>query len=104
MYPHNIGTSNGGGFYGGVTALAPCLYTVEHFYTRNGILPEDDSELPKSGWFESAGYAGRTDTDVESGTVSRQVDIEYRTQIPILRRRGRELYGVPQLLYVVYYR
>lgn len=61
MYPHNIGTSNGGGLYGGITALAPCLYTVEHFYTRNGILPEDDSELPKSSWFESAGYVGRTD-------------------------------------------
>ena len=61
MYPHNIGTSNSGGQYGGVTALAPCLYTVEHFYTRNGVLPEDDPELPRSNWLESAGYNGRTD-------------------------------------------
>lgn len=61
MYPHNIGVLNSGGFYGGVTALAPCLYTVEHFYTQNGVLPKDDPELPRSGWFESAGYIGRED-------------------------------------------
>lgn len=60
-YPHNIISLNGGGNGGGVCAMAPLLYAVEHFYTRNGILPEDDPEIPNAEWFESAGYGGRED-------------------------------------------
>lgn len=60
-YPHNILSLNGGGNGGGICAMAPLLYAVEHFYTRNGILPQDDYELPSSEWFRSAGYYGRED-------------------------------------------
>ncbi len=56
--PHNILTFNGGGRGGGICALAPVLYTIEHFYTRNGILPVDDPELPNADWLKSAGYTG----------------------------------------------
>lgn len=53
--PHNVLSLSDGGRAGGITALSPLLYTVEHFYTRNGILPKDDPEVPNSRWFESAG-------------------------------------------------
>lgn len=60
-YPHNIVTLNSGGNGGGVCAMAPLLNAVERFYTRNGILPKNDSEIPNAEWFESAGYSGRED-------------------------------------------
>ena len=44
-----------------VCAMSPLLYAVEHFYTADGKLPENDSQLSKDSWFESAGYAGRED-------------------------------------------
>lgn len=60
-YPHNILSLNGGGNGGGICAMAPLLYAVEHFYTRNGILPQDDPEVPNAEWLQSAGYSGRED-------------------------------------------
>lgn len=39
----------------GWCGLAPTLYSAEHFYTKNGKLPEKDSEFaPKTEWLESA--------------------------------------------------
>lgn len=60
-FPHNVMATNGGGNAGGICALSPLLGTVEKFYTRNGILPKDDAEVPNAEWFESAGYNGRED-------------------------------------------
>lgn len=56
-YPHAVLLMNGGGYSGGVCALAPILYAVEHFYTNNGLLPKHDSEFPESEWFKSAGLS-----------------------------------------------
>ncbi|GAA6530153.1 starch-binding protein [Segatella asaccharophila] len=52
--PHAVTKYNGSpvGGYGGIS---PYLYTVEHFYTIDGRLPEEDSTFPKqSDWFTSA--------------------------------------------------
>lgn len=53
--PHYILISDQGdirGYWGG---LSPTLYTIEHFYTQKGLLPEKDPSFPaKSSWFESA--------------------------------------------------
>lgn len=46
---------NGYGAWGG---LSPTLYTVQHFFTENGVIPEEDSEFPsKSDWYTSAELA-----------------------------------------------
>lgn len=60
-YPHNVITFSNGSTQGGNTALAPTLYTVEHFLTRNGYLPENDPEFRPSEYLKSAGIAGRED-------------------------------------------
>lgn len=40
--------------------MAPTLYTVEHFYTKNGKLPEYDEEFcPKEDWLKSANIQDR---------------------------------------------
>lgn len=57
--PHWVVTKNDGSAWGGVCAMSPLLYTAEHFYTVNGKLPVNDSQLPEDSWFESAGYSGR---------------------------------------------
>jgi len=44
----------------GYGAMAPTLYTVEHFYTANGKLPEKDRTFTgKSNWFQSANIDDR---------------------------------------------
>lgn len=61
QYPHNVITNTHGGTAGGVNAMAPTLYTVEHFLTRNGFLPEHDQEFRPSEYLKSAGIAGHED-------------------------------------------
>lgn len=44
----------------GWCGLTPTLYSVEHFYTKNGKLPDkDNSYTNKTNWLESAGIQGR---------------------------------------------
>lgn len=51
---------NNGSLYNGWGGAAPLLYTVEHFYTDKGKLPNNDSEFtPKSDWLKSADIEGR---------------------------------------------
>ena len=53
--PHFILKGNSGEDIGGWGGISPTLYTIEHFYTKNGKLPsEDESFCDKSEWFESA--------------------------------------------------
>lgn len=59
--PHNIISANNGGQLGGICAMSPILYAVEHFYTADGVIPAHDSSKPANTWFESAGYTGRED-------------------------------------------
>lgn len=47
------------GCWGGLSAT---LYSVEHFYTKDGLCPEDDPNFtPESNWFKSAGIASNSD-------------------------------------------
>lgn len=40
----------------GFAAVSPTLYTIEHFYTKDGMLPSNDEHFAKqSDWFTSAG-------------------------------------------------
>ena len=46
----------------GYSLMAPTLYSMEHFYTSRGKLPENDPEFPsKTEWLTSAGVSGRPD-------------------------------------------
>lgn len=46
----------------GYSLMAPTLYSMEHFYTSRGKLPENDPEFPsKAEWLTSAGVSGRPD-------------------------------------------
>lgn len=60
-FPHNVLTSNTGGALGGICAMSPLLNAIERFYTASGVRPENDPDMPRSEWLESAGYQGRED-------------------------------------------
>lgn len=52
-----------GALYGGNASEAPTLYTIQHFYTKNGKLPEKDTEFyPQSEWY-SRFYDGQVNAD-----------------------------------------
>ena len=55
--PHGVTTYNGTPT-GGYSGMSPYLFTVEHFYTINGLLPQSDPDFyPQSEWFNSAGLS-----------------------------------------------
>lgn len=59
--PLNIIERNGS-WVSGYSQMAPTLYTIEHFCTKNGKLPENDEKfVDKSDWLKSAGVSGRSD-------------------------------------------
>ncbi len=42
--------------YGAWGGLSPTLFTVQHFFTENGLLPSEDPDFtPESDWYTSAG-------------------------------------------------
>ncbi len=46
----------------GWSGVAPTLYTIEHFYTKNGKLPAKDPDFyTEAEWFQSANIADRED-------------------------------------------
>lgn len=53
--PHYVLTSDKNIMHGYWGGLSPTLYTVENFYTKNGIIPQSDpTYTPKGDWFKSA--------------------------------------------------
>ena len=59
--PHYILKNDKDERVGGYGGLSPTLYAVEHFFTKNGFLPQDDpSFCPASEYHKSAGL-GNTD-------------------------------------------
>lgn len=61
-YPLRILKKSDGTWHAGYSGVSPTLYTIEHFYTANGKLPEKDLDFtPSSEWFESAGLSSRED-------------------------------------------
>lgn len=53
--PHYVLTNNENQNVGGWGGQSPTLFTMEHFYTHNGILPEeDDAFIERSEWLKSA--------------------------------------------------
>lgn len=55
-----------GTLYGGNAAEAPTLYTVQHFYTQNGLIPAKDPKFyPESEWYTRY-HEGQVNTDNKS--------------------------------------
>lgn len=68
--PHYVMKDEKGNPGGGWGMICPTLYTVEHFYTRNGKLPIDDMTFPREDeWFTSAGL---DNTDIIKLCVGRE--------------------------------
>ncbi len=42
----------------GWNGVAPTLYTVEHFLTKDGVTPGHAATMPVSGWYKEAGLSG----------------------------------------------
>lgn len=42
----------------GWNGVAPTLYTVEHFLTKDGVTPGHDATMPVANWYKEAGLAG----------------------------------------------
>lgn len=60
--PNRVIQNNNGNWFSGYSGVAPTLYSVEHFYTQNGLLPKEDENFPDdSEWLKSAGIKGNTD-------------------------------------------
>ena len=64
--PSYIGDCNDGQARSGWASLAPTLYAVEHFYTENGKLPEQDMDFwNKTDWYTRF-YEGKVNEDNSS--------------------------------------
>ncbi|ERI80999.1 SusD family protein [Bacteroides pyogenes F0041] len=60
--PTRVLKHNNDTWFNGWSGISPYLYTIEHFYTKNGKLPEKDPLFrPKADWLKSAGIQGRED-------------------------------------------
>lgn len=60
--PYRVIKNNNGSWYSGYNTVAPTFYTFEHFYTKNGLLPKEDSDFSdESEWLESANIKGSKD-------------------------------------------
>ncbi len=50
--PNRVIRKSDGSWAGGWGGFAPTLYSVQHFYTENGLLPKDDPEFfPEDEWY-----------------------------------------------------
>lgn len=58
--PKHVLKYNGDQWWNGWCSISPTLYTAEHFYTKNGKLPEKDEAFPaKDQWLAGARLADR---------------------------------------------
>ena len=70
--PHFILINNNGVNVGGWGGLSPTLYSVEHFYTKDGLLPEEDPTFKaKNVWYKSAGLSNRDIVNINVGREPR---------------------------------
>lgn len=53
--PHRMFQKTDGTYQSGYSGVAPTMYTIEHFYIKNGLLPtEDPNFYPQAEWFQRA--------------------------------------------------
>lgn len=66
LFPTRIIKKTNGTWQHGWATWAPTLYTVEHFYTKDGLLPEDDSTFPQddANKFSRAGITEQHREDI----------------------------------------
>lgn len=64
--PHRIIRMNSGTYYDHWQGIGTSLYSVEHFNTVNGLMPEDDPEFfAEDEWYKSAGLRGKRNAIVK---------------------------------------
>ncbi len=60
--PRRCYLRSNGQWWNGWSGIAPTLYSIEHFYTKDGVLPDKDKNFtPKEEWLKSAEIPGRGD-------------------------------------------
>lgn len=73
---HIFQTGNKTSWAGGFSAISPTLYTIEHFYTEDGVLPEEAASTgdfaSRAEWFQKAGIAGNNREDIIKLCVNRE--------------------------------
>lgn len=70
--PHFVLKADNGSEAGGYGGMSPTLYAVEHFYTKNGKLPEEDPAFPQqSEWFKSANLTNKDIIKLHVGREAR---------------------------------
>ena len=73
---HILQTGNKTAWAGGYSAISPTLYTIEHFYTEDGMLPEEAAATgdftPRTEWFKRAGVTGNKREDIVNLYVNRE--------------------------------
>lgn len=73
---HIFQTGNKTAWAGGYSAISPTLYTIEHFYTEDGMLPEEAAATgdftPRTEWFKRAGVTGNKREDIVNLYVNRE--------------------------------
>ncbi|MCA6029316.1 RagB/SusD family nutrient uptake outer membrane protein [Bacteroides thetaiotaomicron] len=73
---HIFQTGNKTAWAGGYSAISPTLYTIEHFYTEDGMLPEEAAAAgdftPRTEWFKRAGVTGNKREDIVNLYVNRE--------------------------------
>lgn len=70
LYPTRVIRNSSNQWRHGWAAWAPTLYTVEHFYTQNGLFPEDDSD-----WLDGQTYSDDVIFQREGLTEQNREDI-----------------------------
>lgn len=74
--PNALLKYNDGKEYSGWSAVSPYLYSIEHFYTRDGQVPEIAAGLgtfaPESEWLERAGLTDAKRKDIINLCVGRE--------------------------------
>lgn len=70
--PHFILKNDKGDNVGGWGGLSPTLYTIENFFTANGLKPAEDKDFPdRQSWFESAGLSNSDIINLVTGREPR---------------------------------
>ena len=74
--PNALLKYNDGKEYSGWSAVSPYLFSIEHFYTKDGEVPEVAAErgtyTPKSKWLERAGIEDPNRSDILNLYVNRE--------------------------------
>ena len=70
--PNRVIKKSDGSWTGGWASVGPTLYSVQHFYTENGLLPENDPKFPTKDEWYSRFYEGKTSPALETNGLDKE--------------------------------